>query len=398
ICLQNAERKMIEKLINILSKSSKGIKEWQNEWHTFFTDNKKKLTPYENLWAVFDIVVSSIGLVKKKTDNIIQKIKSVQNSIPNEKNHQLLKDKIQQMRANANRLSDEITNLKKQEVKLRDQIKQQRTGSWCNTLRKNIFQTHQNNINERLDDISRSIKDKNKSLKNEEQTFHRKAAEIIEQNTKAQIRVTQSMKQQFIDIIKPFDIFSNEFQKALANCNPEEDFNQWKQNILHKNAEQSFESSDKKEDHDEKPNRFLKSFQPRPTENESSDDETCLRQSPVKSRSTRNKHRHEKTNQHLKSFQYRSNEDESSDDETYLRQAPVKSRSTRNKNRHEKTNQHLKSFQYRSNENESSDDEISLHQAPVNSRSTRNENRHEKTNQHLKFLKFRSIENENSDK
>ncbi|CAF3812189.1 unnamed protein product [Rotaria sp. Silwood1] len=54
IRLLNAQRAMIRELFYILSKSSTDIKEWQNKWHNFVADNEEKLTPYENLWLIFD--------------------------------------------------------------------------------------------------------------------------------------------------------------------------------------------------------------------------------------------------------------------------------------------------------------------------------------------------------
>ncbi|CAF4223592.1 unnamed protein product, partial [Rotaria sordida] len=251
ISLQNAQRTMIKLLINILSKSSKDIKEWQKEWHKFFTDNEKNLTPYENLWLIFDTAVSSVDFFREKNDVIIENLKSVRNSIPNEKNHQLLKDKIRQLQSTSNKLSEEITDLKKQEVKLRTQINQQRTRSWRNTLRKKVFRTHRNNLNEKLNNISKSIKDKNKSFKNEEKRFHREAANIIKQNIKAELKSNLSMKEQFTDFVKSFDIYPDEFKEALAQCDPKKDLSQWKETILQKNPEQSFESSDEEEDDDE---------------------------------------------------------------------------------------------------------------------------------------------------
>ncbi|CAF3718187.1 unnamed protein product [Rotaria sp. Silwood1] len=285
---------MIKGLVNILSKSSKDTKEWQNKWHKFFTDNERNLTPYESLWYIFDTAIFSINLVTEQNDEIIEKLKTVQNSIPNERNHQLLKDKLQEMQSTANRLSEEITDLKKQQGKLRTQISQQRTGSWRNTLRKKIFRTPQTKPNEKLNDISTSIKAKTKSFKNEEATFHREAANIIEQNTKAELRLIISMKQQFTDFVKSFNIFPNEFKEALARCNPKKDLHEWKHNILHKSAEQSSESSDEEEDHDQKTNRYLKSVKSRSIEDENSNNKKNIRQLSLRSRSVADKNREKK--------------------------------------------------------------------------------------------------------
>ncbi|CAF4249201.1 unnamed protein product [Rotaria sordida] len=313
ISLQNAQRTMIKLLINILSKSSKDIKEWQKEWHKFFTDNEKNLTPYENLWLIFDTAVSSVDFFREKNDVIIENLKSVRNSIPNEKNHQLLKDKIRQLQSTSNKLSEEITDLKKTR----------------------IFRTHQNNLNEKLNTISKSIKDKNKSFKNEEKRFHREAANIIKQNIKAELKSNLSMKEQFTDFVKSFDIYPDEFKEALAQCDPKKDLSQWKENILQKNPEQSFESSDEEEDDDEqKINWYLKSVKSRFIENESSDEETNQRLKSVKSRSSANVNIHRKIGQPLKS---------------------VKFRSSANVNIHRKIGQPPKSVKSRSIENENSD-------------------------------------------
>ncbi|CAF3790828.1 unnamed protein product [Rotaria sp. Silwood1] len=168
IHLLNAQRAMIRELIDILSKSSTDIKEWQNKWHNFVADNEEKLTPYENLWLIFDSAVSSIDYFIEKTDDIIENLKNY----------------------------------------------------------------------------------KDKSFKNEEKRFYRKVAKIIKQNTTTTLKLNLSMKKQFIAFVKSFDIYPEQFKKALAQCDPKKDLNQWKENILHKNPEQSFEFSAEEEDYD----------------------------------------------------------------------------------------------------------------------------------------------------
>ncbi|CAF1318687.1 unnamed protein product [Rotaria sp. Silwood1] len=250
IHLLNAQRAMIRELIDILSKSSTDIKEWQNKWHNFVADNEEKLTPYENLWLIFDSAVSSIDYFIEKTDDIIENLKTVRSSIPNEKPHQLLRDKIRQMQSTLNKLSEEINELKIHEVELRYEINERLTRPWGSTLRKNAFRAHQNNPYEELKNISKSIKDKDKSFKNEEKRFYRKVAKIIKQNTTTTLKLNLSMKKQFIAFVKSFDIYPEQFKKALAQCDPKKDLNQWKENILHKNPEQSFEFSAEEEDYD----------------------------------------------------------------------------------------------------------------------------------------------------
>ncbi|CAF1001894.1 unnamed protein product [Rotaria sordida] len=366
----------LPKLKCVAPLSSKDIKKWQKEWHKFFTDNEGNLTPYENLWDIFNIAVSSIDLFTEKNDHIIEKLISVQNSIPNEKNHQLLRNKIEQMRSTVNRLSEEITDLKKQKNKLRTQISQQRTGSWRNTLRKKIFQTHQTKLNEKLNGVSRSIDDKDNSFKNEVAIFHREVANIIEQNTKAEIRLTVSMKKQFTDFVNSFNIFPSEFKEALARCNPKKDLDQWKQNILYKNAEQSFESSDEEEDYDPKINRHLKSFKSQSHEFENSDEKTYQRQKSVRSRSIKNENSDEKINRHLKS---------------------VKSRSTENENIDEKLCQPLKSVKSRSIENENSDNKKTIRQQSLRSPSVVDKNRNKKIKARQEPSEFQAIDSDDTD-
>ncbi|CAF1397028.1 unnamed protein product [Rotaria sordida] len=239
IRLQNALRTMIQELSDILSKSSTSIKELQKEWHKFFTDNEKNLTQYENLWFIFDAAVSSMDFFTEKNDDIIENLESVRNSIPYEKKHQLLKHKIQQMQSTCNKLSNEITDLKNQKAKLQNQIRQQRTNSW---------------------------------------------PRIIEQNTTAKLNLHLSMTQQLTNFVESFNIHSNGFKKALAQCDPEKDLNQWKENILHKNPEQSFGSSDEDSD-DQKTSRYLKSNESRSIKNENSDKKNIIRQPSFQSTS-----------------------------------------------------------------------------------------------------------------
>ncbi len=45
---------------------------------------------------------------------------------------------------------------------------------------------HQNNPDEKLKNVSRSIRDSDKSLKHAEKEFHREAANIVKENIKVQ--------------------------------------------------------------------------------------------------------------------------------------------------------------------------------------------------------------------
>ncbi|CAF1340946.1 unnamed protein product [Rotaria sp. Silwood1] len=262
ICLQNVERTMIKDVIDILSKCSKNIKDRQTEWHKVHTNKKNKLTEYEHLWHVFDAAVSSIDLYVKENNNIVAKLKSIQSSMLNENKHELLKDKIPQMRSTADKLYNEITDLEKQKLKLRIQVKQQGTSSWRNTLQKKVFRKRQSKSNEKLRIVSRSIKDKKKLYDNETKRFHQAAAKVIEENIKAESRRSVSMKQQLTDFVQSFNISSKKFTKELARCHPKQDLNQWKENILYQNVEQSSESSDEEEDDYEEKNHSTSEIYP----------------------------------------------------------------------------------------------------------------------------------------
>jgi hypothetical protein len=345
---------MIKELIKILSNSSKEIKTWQTKYYNIFRDKKRSLTPYENLWNVFNTAVSSIDLFTEQNDKIVQKLQYIQDSIPSEKNNQSLKDKIQQIESTSKKLYEEITDLANQERKLGAKINRQRTGSCCNTLRKNVFRTDENKPKEKLKVVLRSIKNKKESYKSEKQTFYQEAAYIIEENTKTELRLTLSMKQKFDKFVKSFDIYPKQFKRALERCDPQKDLDEWKQNILYRNAEQSFESSD--EDHDENTNRHRKFVKSRSIERENSDGKTNRHLKSIKSESTENNRIDEKICQPLESVKSRSIENENCDNKKTIRQSSLRSSSVVDKNRAKKIKTPKQSLEFQPVNSDDTDD------------------------------------------
>jgi len=239
ICLQDAYRSSTKEMIDIVSRYSARIQQWQKKWLGFCEDNKSRIADCERIWHIFGVSLSSIDDYIDKINNIMENLTRMQELIPKPEKQQKFKSKINQARANVDKLTEQIKQLDEQKENLGTKINGLKTSSSSNLLNCVMPQTSHESFIQRQTSVDASIRTMKRSLQRRTESFCEKQVELYEEWKKDELQRCKLLTKQSSTFLRLFDINSDSFNALLGDYNAKNDFNRWEKEIFYPNVNQS---------------------------------------------------------------------------------------------------------------------------------------------------------------
>ena len=213
--------------MKILESFSKKVGKWKDEWITFDSQHKKKISDYESTWDLFRITTSSIAGFTESIDVILEKLDNINGSIPDPDKNQRLEVKIKEARKEIDSLDGEIDKLLKEKTNLEQKIANTKEKP-SKTFRSCISpESPMDNLIQRQSSTITLIHDKQESLKRKLVRFEVKKGNLYQASRKDEVERSEQLKQYATNFLEAFNLKVTEFEQTSKIYDADADLTEW---------------------------------------------------------------------------------------------------------------------------------------------------------------------------
>jgi hypothetical protein len=225
----------LKEIIEIFSRFSEEIKEWQDNWYRKYAGQHINVTAFKNLWELFAASINATGDFVERIDESIESLNDARRSIPKPDKKQSLKFKIKEAGAEVEKLKQDLEQLTDEQEKLTKKLTRFSSMSPSSESKRINLETR---ANQDLTKTNKLIESTRNLLNKQTLIFNKKKVKLFKESKDDEIKLCQILKEQSNVFVKALKIESKNFLDIFQKCEPQNELNQWEDEYFLRNTKQ----------------------------------------------------------------------------------------------------------------------------------------------------------------